>query len=120
MTIEIWMDIAGGVLIALGAAFGLVAAIGLIRLPDSLNRLHAGAKPQALGVVVVCIGLGLILRDPGAWMMLVLVAGLQLVTSTTAAQMMARSAYRTQQYRADIQLVDDGRAETEETEHRQL
>ncbi|MGO1391979.1 monovalent cation/H(+) antiporter subunit G [Agrococcus casei] len=120
MTPETWMNIAGGVLIALGAAFGLVAAIGLIRLPDALNRLHAAAKPQSFGIVVVCIGLGLILRDNGAWMMLTLVAGMQLVTATTASQMMARSAYRTKQYREDLQLVDDGLAETEESDQRGL
>lgn len=120
MSADAWMDIAGGILIALGAAFGLVAAIGLTRLPDSLNRLHAAAKPQSFGIVLVCIGLGLILRDGGAWMILTLVAVLQLATATTASQMMARSAYRTQQYRQDIQLVDEGVEEAGESEHRQL
>ena len=120
MTVETWMNIAGGVLIAFGAGFGLVAAIGLMRLPDALNRLHAGAKPQSFGIVIVCLGLGLILRDTGAWTMLALVAGMQLVTATTASQMMARSAYRTKQYRQDIQLRDEGLAETEQQDQRGL
>ena len=120
MSAEAWMDISGGAFIALGAAFGLVAAIGLLRLPDPLNRLHAAAKPQSFGIVLVCIGLGLILRDGGAWMMLVLVAVLQLAATTTASQMMARSAYRTKQFRHDLQLVDEGADEAENGDQRQL
>ena len=33
-----------GVLIVIGAAFALVAAIGLVRLPDFYSRTHAASK----------------------------------------------------------------------------
>lgn len=107
MSLEDILDLAGAVSILLGAAFALIAAFGLVRLPDVLNRMHAASKPQTLGVVLVCLGAGLILRDGAATAMLTLAAGLQLVTAPVATQMMAKAAHRAGLYRADI--VDDER-----------
>ncbi len=106
MTLEGVLDVAGAALILLGAALALTAAIGLVRLPDVLNRMHAASKPQTLGFLALCIGLALVLRDGSATSMLALAAGLQLVTAPVATQMMAKAAYRTGQYRPDL-VVDD-------------
>jgi len=106
MTVEGALDVVGAVLILLGAALSLTAAIGLLRLPDVLNRMHAASKPQTLGFLLLCVGLALVLRDGAATAMLVLAAGLQLVTAPVATQMMAKAAHRTGQYRADL-VVDD-------------
>lgn len=120
MTLETVLDAVGGGLIALGAFLGFVAAVGLIRLPDSLNRMHASSKPQSLGIVILCVGLSLILRDPAAWTMLALVSMMQLLTTPTASQMISRSVFRTRQYRSELQVVDESGEEADESEHRGL
>lgn len=107
MTLEGVLDIVGSVMILIGAAFTLTAAIGLVRLPDVLNRMHAASKPQTLGFLLLCGGLATVVRDPGATTMLILAAGMQLVTAPVATQMMGKAAYRTGQFRADIVVVDD-------------
>lgn len=107
MTLEAVLDIVGSVMILIGAAFTLTAAIGLVRLPDVLNRMHAASKPQTLGFLLLCGGLATVVRDPGATTMLILAAGMQLVTAPVATQMMGKAAYRTGQFRADIVVVDD-------------
>ncbi len=112
MTLEAVLDVVGAVLILIGASLALTAAIGLVRLPDVLNRMHAASKPQKLGFLTLCMGLALVLRDGGATSMLALAAGLQLVTAPVATQMMAKAAYRTGQYRADLVVSDDDRART--------
>jgi multicomponent Na+:H+ antiporter subunit G len=109
MTLEAVLDVVGAVLILVGASLALTAAIGLVRLPDVLNRMHAASKPQTLGFLTLCVGLSLVLRDGGATSMLVLAAGLQLITAPVATQMMAKAAYRTGQYRADLVGADDDR-----------
>ena len=48
----------------LGALLTLIAAIGILRFPDVLTRMHSATKPQVLGLLVVLVGLGLRLRDP--------------------------------------------------------
>jgi monovalent cation/proton antiporter MnhG/PhaG subunit len=35
------LDVAGGVLVVLGALLALAAAVGLLRLPGVLSRMHA-------------------------------------------------------------------------------
>lgn len=118
MTAADWMNLIGSICIAIGALLGLVAAVGLVRLPDSLNRMHAASKPQSLGIVLICIGLGLILREPAAWTMLGLVGFMQLLTTPTASQMISRSTYRTGQYRRDLQVVDESAEDAASSEHR--
>ncbi len=116
MSLESVLDVVGSVMILLGAAFSLTAAIGLLRLPDVLNRMHAASKPQTLGFLLLCLGLALVLRDPAAASMLVLAAGLQLVTAPVATQMMAKAAHRTGQYRADLVVDDRDREQADEDE----
>ena len=47
------------------------------------------------------------LLSAGFVALLALAAGLQLVTAPVATQMMAKAAYRTGQYRADLIVADD-------------
>lgn len=112
MSLESVLDVVGAVLILLGAAFALVAAIGLVRLPDVLNRMHAGSKPQTLGFLMLCVGLSLVLRDGSATAMLAVAACLQLVTSPVATQVMAKAAFRTGQYRPELVVLDESEPET--------
>ena len=42
------MSIAGTVLIALGLAFMVITALGMIRLPDFYSRVHAVSKSETL------------------------------------------------------------------------
>jgi multicomponent Na+:H+ antiporter subunit G len=107
VTLEAVLDVVGSVMILSGAVFTLTAAIGLVRLPDVLNRMHAASKPQTLGFLLLCGGLATVLREPGATTMLILAAGMQLVTAPVATQMMGKAAYRTGQFRPDIVVVDD-------------
>ena len=44
------IDILISLLILIGAAFVLIGAIGLVRLPDFFTRLHAPTKASTLGV----------------------------------------------------------------------
>jgi multicomponent Na+:H+ antiporter subunit G len=88
-------------------AVTLVAAIGILRFPDVLTRMHSATKPQVLGLMVVLLGLGLRLRDPGSIGLLVLVAVFQLVTTPIASHMVGRASFRAGQVRRDLLVVDE-------------
>lgn len=88
------LDIAGLVFLALGSLLCLTAAIGVLRFGDLLSRMHAGTKPQVLGLLFVLTGVGLRLREPGDVGMLVLIGLFQFITVPVAAQMLARAAHR--------------------------
>ncbi|GAA2026187.1 monovalent cation/H(+) antiporter subunit G [Pseudokineococcus marinus] len=101
------LDVLAGLCLGAGVLLALVAALGVLRLPDVLTRLHAAAKPQALGVVLVAVGVGLAVRTPTAIGVVALVVVFQLVTAPVAAHMVGRAAYRTGKVRRDLLLVDE-------------
>ncbi len=90
-----------------GAALCLTAGLGLVRFPDVLSRMHAGTKPQVLGVLLVMVGAAIRLDGwANAWMLL-LVAAFQMLTAPVSAHLISRVAYRRRHVRRDLLLVDE-------------
>jgi multicomponent Na+:H+ antiporter subunit G len=100
-------DVAAAVCLVLGALLTLTAAIGILRFPDVLTRMHSATKPQVLGLLLVLLGLGLRLRDVRSIGLLALVALFQLVTSPIASHMVGRASFRAGQVRRDLLVVDE-------------
>lgn len=87
-------DLLGLVLLFAGALLCLAAAIGMLRFPDLLSRMHAATKPQVLGVLLVIIGVALRTRlglDVG---MLALIGLFQMLTIPVGAHMIGRAGFR--------------------------
>lgn len=100
-------DVASAIFLLGGAALAFAAGVGVLRFPDLLSRMHAGTKPQVLGLVLVLIGLSLRLRDGSAVWALVLVALFQMLTAPVAAHLVGRAGYRTGKVRDDLLVVDE-------------
>lgn len=56
MTDNIRMIIAAGFLIT-GVIFFFISAIGVMRLPDFISRLHASGIGETLGMIMLCTGI---------------------------------------------------------------
>ena len=54
-TLQTVQTVAAGVLLALGCLFIVVAAIGIVRLPDFYTRMHATGKSDTLGQSLVLL-----------------------------------------------------------------
>ncbi|MBX7268376.1 monovalent cation/H(+) antiporter subunit G [Micromonospora sp. Llam7] len=100
-------DWLAAVCLVAGALLSLAAAIGVLRFPDTLSRMHAATKPQVLGVLLLLLGVGLRLRSPADLGMVVLVGVFQLATAPVAAQMIGRAAYRSGRVKRDLVDVDE-------------
>ena len=100
-------DVASIVCLLGGAFFAFAAGVGALRFPDLLSRMHAGTKPQVLGLILVLIGLALRLREGGAVWALLLVAIFQMLTAPVAAHMVGRAGFRTGKVRNDLLVVDE-------------
>lgn len=110
-------DVASAICLLGGAFFVLAAGVGAVRFPDLLARMHAGTKPQTLGLVLVLSGLALRLRSGGAVWALVLVVVFGLLTAPVAAHMVGRAGYRTGKVRRDLLVVDELTEDLEEAEN---
>jgi multicomponent Na+:H+ antiporter subunit G len=100
-------DMIAGALLILGALFALIAAIGVVRFPDVLTRMHAATKPQTLGMLLILSGLALRIENPQDLTLLVIVMVFQLVTAPVSAHMVGRAAFRTGQVdRASLSVCE--------------
>jgi multicomponent Na+:H+ antiporter subunit G len=105
-----WTDVAdttGMIALVAGAALSLTAAIGLLRFPDLLSRMHAATKPQVLGLLLTLLGVGLRVRSGLDVGMLILVGVFQLLTAPVAAHLVGRAAYRTHDIDPSTLAIDE-------------
>lgn len=93
-------------LAAIGVLFMLISAIGVLRLPDVLARMHAVGKAATLGISALLLSAGAFFQEGEILRMLALIA-LFFVTAPIATAAMARAAYRTGAYRKETLLQDD-------------
>ncbi len=85
------MEIAGAIIVLLGSLVLLVAALGLLRMPDVYNRLQVGTKSSTLGTIMTFFGLFLIM--PEWWGKLILLVIFVMVTNPVSSHVLARAAY---------------------------
>ncbi len=83
------------VLLVLGTALMLIAAIGLIRLSDPLQRMHSATKAGTLGSILLIAGVITGMNDPPLSSGLLAILFLT-VTIPIGAQMLGRAAFLTQ------------------------
>ncbi|MDN5571135.1 MAG: monovalent cation/H(+) antiporter subunit G [Propionibacteriaceae bacterium] len=103
---DFW-DIVGAALLCIGAFFCLAAAVGIVRFPDVLTRMHAATKPQVFGLMVALLGVAISLRTWHGWALCLLVIVLQISTAPTAGHMVSRTAYRTGQWDEEHAEIDE-------------
>jgi multicomponent Na+:H+ antiporter subunit G len=104
---ETAMDVLSAVLLLSGSFFALIAAIGVVRLPDLLSRMHAATKPQVIGLMLVVLGLAARLRSVEVLGFLFLIVAAQMATAVVSSHMIARASYRSGQVREDLLVVDE-------------
>jgi multicomponent Na+:H+ antiporter subunit G len=86
------MRLLADLLLLAGALLCLLAALGILRMPDVYNRIQAGTKASTLGVLCVLAGVGLL--QPAWWPKLAAIAGFILFTSPVGSSTLARAFHR--------------------------
>ena len=101
------IDAVTAVFLVVGALMSLGAAIGLLRFPDLMSRMHAATKPQVLGLFLMLAAMGLQMRTWWVWPVLVVAWIFQLLTAPVSAHMVGRSAYRTKHGHRELLTKDE-------------
>ena len=79
-------------LFAAGVAFIIVAAVGVARLPDVFQRMHAATKAGGIGASLVLLG-ALVAPGEARPLTALLTILFMLLTLSVASQLLARAAY---------------------------
>jgi multicomponent Na+:H+ antiporter subunit G len=83
------MRLLADLFLLVGAAFTLLGALGLLRMPDVYNRIQAGTKAVTLGALSLLLGVGLLF--PHWWAKLLVIAMMILVTNPLGSSTIARA-----------------------------
>jgi multicomponent Na+:H+ antiporter subunit G len=90
------LDVVASLLGLAGAVLALTAAIGVVRFPDTLARMHSATKPQVLGLILVLIAALFRLRGSHDAGMVTVSIIFTLITAPVVAHRVGRLAYQEQ------------------------
>ncbi len=86
-------DVVTAILWLVGSAFALLAAIGVLRMPDVFTRMQASTKASTLGLGCLLLGTALQMGDFASFIRLSSIAAFVLLTTPVAGHVIARAAY---------------------------
>jgi multicomponent Na+:H+ antiporter subunit G len=83
------------ILLLAGASFMVLAAIGIVRLPDLPTRMHASTKAGAMGAILTMAGVALHFSDSAVAARAIAFIVFILLTAPIAAHVIGRAGYFT-------------------------
>lgn len=84
-----------GFLSLIGATLVLLAAIGIVRMPDLFTRMQAATKASTLGVGCLLAAVGIEFADSSVVVRAISIGAFVMLTSPVSNHVIARAAYLT-------------------------
>ncbi len=85
------MELFGALITLLGSIILLIAAIGLVRMPDVYNRLQVGTKASTMGTLLSLLGIAII-HPTWAGKLIILILFV-LFTNPVSSHVLARASH---------------------------
>ena len=86
-------DAVTAALMAAGATLMLLAAVGVVRMPDLYSRMQAATKASSLGSGCLLLAVAVHFADPAITVRVLLIVVFILLTAPVSAHMIGRAAY---------------------------
>jgi multicomponent Na+:H+ antiporter subunit G len=93
----------------LGAAFVMLAALGVLRMPDIFTRLHASSKAATLGAAFVALAVAVHFRSPEVAIRSFVLIGFLFMTAPISAHLLVRAGYLTGVPLSEETVLDEAR-----------
>ena len=84
-----------GIFAFLGATLVLLAAVGIVRMPDIFTRMQAATKASTLGLGCLLAAAAVALADSSTFFRVVSIGAFVMLTSPVSNHVIARAAYLT-------------------------
>lgn len=88
-------DFVEGVLVVIGCIFMLLAAVGILRMPDLYTRLQVTSKASVFGMTCILSATALHFVEPAVTARAVVIVAFAVLTMPVATHMLARAGYTT-------------------------
>jgi multicomponent Na+:H+ antiporter subunit G len=89
------LEILAGLLLVGGGAFSLISALGVLRLPDVLIRMHASSKAGTVGAGMILLAVAVLYGGGEIVARAIAAIFFLLLTVPVASHMIGRAAYVT-------------------------
>lgn len=94
-------------LLLAGGLFAFLAALGVLRLPDLLTRMHASTKAGTLGAGMILTAVAVHAVDGSLALRAIVAVAFLLLTAPVAAHMIGRAAYHTGAPACEQTVIDE-------------
>jgi monovalent cation/proton antiporter MnhG/PhaG subunit len=87
------MPLLSSMLLVSGSLICLIAAVGVLRLPDFFMRMHAATKAGVAGCGLILLGVAFSEPSPAMWFKVLIALGFLLLTTPIAGHLLGRAGY---------------------------
>ena len=101
---HILSEIIGNLFLITGSLFLFSAGLGVLRMPDTYNRIQTGTKATTLGTIMVLIGLAFL--HPAWTLKLIILIFFVMLTNPVSSHALARASHAISIHGAEETVVD--------------
>ncbi|KXA99784.1 hypothetical protein AKJ42_02480 [candidate division MSBL1 archaeon SCGC-AAA261C02] len=88
------IDVIGKILLGVGAGFGVIGSIGVLRMPDVYNRIHSQTLCVVGGAILILFGVLLLEGFSSYGLKALIIAIFLFVTNPVGSHAIARAAHK--------------------------
>ena len=97
-------DIVGNLFLIIGSLFLFSAGLGVLRMPDTYNRIQTGTKATTLGTITVLIGLAFL--HPAWTLKLIILIFFVMLTNPVSSHALARASHSIGVHETEAMVID--------------
>jgi multicomponent Na+:H+ antiporter subunit G len=97
-------EILGNLLLITGSLFLFSAGLGVLRMPDTYNRIQTGTKATTLGTILILVGLAFL--HPAWTFKLIILIFFVMLTNPVSSHALARAAHSIGIFETETTVID--------------
>ena len=110
-------DIIGNLFLIIGSLFLFSAGLGVLRMPDTYNRIQTGTKATTLGTILILVGIAFL--HPAWALKLIILIFFVMLTNPVSSHALARASHTIGIRQSEVTVVDQSIDQLDEAEHRE-
>ena len=107
------MEIVSYIFMTIGGLFFLLGGLGVLRMPDTFNRIQAGTKATTLGAFSILIGVAF--ANPSWTAKIIIIIVFIAISNPIGSSVIAKATYKSKNI-PDNLVQDDLKARSEEND----
>jgi multicomponent Na+:H+ antiporter subunit G len=108
-------DIIGNLFLIIGSLFLFSAGLGVLRMPDTYNRIQTGTKATTLGTIMILVGIAFL--HPAWALKLIILIFFVMLTNPVSSHALARASHTIGIRQSEATVVDQSLDQLDEAEH---